>query len=382
MPKKTMRAVAGPFPYRHRSSGFSAWQDDTWTIQTLSGTSEGSNSGLPLNTEVDDGNAWFLTKTTTDFGNSFFSKTQGSNQFVGNFTISTITSAYQHLNMPSSHTDSSLNTQGATAISRSIPSNPIFDLATFIGETRADGLPNAAGVATWRNRTHLANSAGDEYLNVEFGWLPFVSDLKNFAKAVNNSHEIWSRYRKGSGHKSRVGYSFPSTEDSKSSAVSFGALPSSAGTGSGIVTEFARDTIWFKGAFKYYIPEPHGLGSRMEYYRSQARLLYGLDLSPATVWNLTPWSWATDWFADTGDVLNNISRLGDDGLVLQYGYIMSQQTLQSIMAGNINGVAVSRTDTTKRCRRLPSNPYGFGVSWDSLSNTQLAVLAALGLSRV
>jgi hypothetical protein len=379
------------YRYQERGSGAEAWQDGTWQEVIFNGSMEGSNSGLPLNTETDDGNAWFMTKTWTDFTISNLKRDWGPNRYSGPFSLGTPITGLtgKVLPIPAAPSDQTVISTGATYMSRCIPTNPAFDAANAIGELRQDGLPNPSGVATWRNRTHVARSAGDEYLNVEFGWLPFVSDLKSFANVVNNHHALWEKYRKGSSHKTRVGYSTsPSISNMETDNVTWGFKPSYVGTAHGPLTSEVKLNTWFKGAFKYFIPEPIGFDGKMAYWRSQARLLYGLELTPETVWNLAPWSWATDWFANTGDVLHNISRLGQDGLALQYGYVMSDQlrtwTGRAATPSNPDGsglVYTGRTDGYRRCRRIPATPYGFGVSWNSLTSTQLAVIAALGLSQ-
>jgi hypothetical protein len=277
--------------------------------------------------------------------------------------------------------DSTLNARGTTAIARSLPNASTFEFSTFMGETITGGLPRVP-VKDWKKHTSTAKQAGGEYLNVEFGWLPFVSDLKSFARAVNDSHELWQNYRKGSDKTTRVGYAFPSGTTSGSWDGTMYAIPSRAGTGPGTMVWYQESSCWFKGAFRYYIPEPVGFAAKMQYYQSQASLLYGVRLTPDVVWNLAPWSWAADWFANTGDIISNVSHLGQDGLAMTYGYIMSQklQTIHRVM--NLDGLGVLQRDTqVKACRRLKATPYGFGLSWDGFSKTQLAVIAALGISR-
>jgi hypothetical protein len=107
------------------------------------------------------------------------------------------------------------------------------------------------------------------------------------------------------------------------------------------------------------------------------------------LWNIAPWSWAVDWFTNTGDVIHNISTLGFDGLVMQYGYAMRQSTLLSDQrfvttgsAGRIPfGWEFQRQEVLEYKQRIAANPYGFGITDLSLSSRQLGILAALGLTQ-
>jgi hypothetical protein len=118
----------------------------------------------------------------------------------------------------------------------------------------------------------------------------------------------------------------------------------------------------------------------MAYWQSQANRLLGVKLSPDTVWNLNPWTWAADWFANTGDLMTNVSNMGQDGLVLQYGYMMASEEVSTYSVASKNGAVTSRTRLVKRAKRIPASPYGFGVSLSTLTARQLAIITALGLS--
>jgi hypothetical protein len=280
--------------------------------------------------------------------------------------------------------NSVLDAAGTTAIARCEPTNPAFSAATFIGEAR-EGAPSLVGVQTWRNKTALARSAGGEYLNVEFGWKPLVSDLQKFARAVDDSHLILSAYHEGSGKKIRTGYSFGTSGTPRTYTTA----------GNGIITTLAQSYLsapgsivdnvtterWFEGAFRYYLPVPKTQLDRFSAWASDARHLYGLEITPEVVWNISPWTWAADWFANTGDVLHNISAFGRDGLVMQYGYIMEKQTHVRQIICERYGRTCIITRTRRRLKRRPATPFGFGFNMSALTSRQTAILVALGLSR-
>jgi hypothetical protein len=139
-----------------------------------------------------------------------------------------------------------------------------------------------------------------------------------------------------------------------------------------------EESVWFAGAFRYHVPVGDSVWDKILEAESLANKLLGLRLTPEVVWNLTPWSWAADWFSNSGDVLHNISSLGQDGLLMQYGYIMRESKYkETVTCTSRPSVTTTRE---KFCRRLPANPYGFGLNDTDLSGIQKAIIAAVGLS--
>jgi len=280
---------------------------------------------------------------------------------------------------------------GTTAIARTEPTNPSFSLARSIGELRADGLPKLPG-HTLRERSKYLKNSGEEYLNVEFGWLPLVSDLRSFAKSVKNSHSILENFRKGSDRKIRRRYAFPASTWSKTNRAGAdgvgAAIPwpnldanGAAYGGNGVHARTVSNETWFSGAFRYHIPVGDSLSDKFARWSAEADKLLGVRLTPETVYQLTPWTWALDWFTNAGDVIHNINALGHDGLVLQYGYIMSKDIIDDLVTATaVNGAGARYHRVQKTLRRRVATPYGFGFDMGKLSASQDAILVALGLS--
>lgn len=293
-------------------------------------------------------------------------------------------------------TEDDLRASGTTAIARTTPTNAAFSLSQAVGELMQDGLPRVVGAEAWRDRTLKARHAGSEYLNYEFGWLPMVNDVRNLARVVKNHHSLMKSYYEGSGKNMHVGFEFPSSftsYDLSDTSIYDAILRWSdrwffIGQQSGSVSRTNR--TWFKGCFTYHATPPGMSNSFMDHIdraASYADHLLGVRLTPETVWNLTPWSWAVDWFTNTGDIIHNISAFARDSLVLKYGYIMAHDRLLSnvVMSGGSNGqgtyVGGSLSQLRERKIRYAANPYlGFGTT-GSLSGAQKAILLALGLSR-
>jgi hypothetical protein len=193
-------------------------------------------------------------------------------------------------------------------------------------------------------------------------------------------------YRKGSDSKIRVAYD-GHTEDQTAVYTGTGFLSTPSYTsGPGHLTEQRAVRQWFRGAFRYHIPVGDDVVSKFRNWASMSDHLLGWKVTPETLWNIAPWSWAADWFGTTGDVMANISNLGKDGLVLQYGYSMAHSRREIRMYARYTArygqvATPSRYILTEFKQRRPATPYGFGVNLQSLSAKQIAIIAALGLSK-
>jgi hypothetical protein len=118
---------------------------------------------------------------------------------------------------------------------------------------------------------------------------------------------------------------------------------------------------------------------------AKANKLYGTSVTPDVLWNLSPWSWGVDWFANTGDVIHNMSVLSNDTLVLLYGYSMRSDVVErtSVGTSSVNGKTyTSKLVTTSTVKqRRPANPYGFGSGGLALTPSRVAIVTALLASR-
>jgi len=121
----------------------------------------------------------------------------------------------------------------------------------------------------------------------------------------------------------------------------------------------------------------------------------GTRLDPEVLWNLAPWTWMVDWVANFGDIVGNLSAIVADHLVMQYGYIMhevivtkeiyfprglySRNTYPYISSFDEKPWNVTLTYHSKT--RTGASPFGFGLSPESFTTQQWAILGALGISR-
>jgi hypothetical protein len=298
------------------------------------------------------------------------------------------------------YTERNLGPYGTTAIARCKPTNSVAALSTTLAETIREGLPAIIGHTLWKGKTRAAKKAGDEFLNYEFGWLPLVSDIRSASYALANARKIIDSYERNSGKDVRRRYEFPMERTESNELIANDATWFSGSSSSFLTdaskplprvqktTTFERRT-WFSGAFTYHLPIGYNSRNWIERNYAQAGHLLGVELTPSVLWNLAPWSWAVDWVANLGDVIDNVSDWSTDGLVMRYGYIM-EHTVQDVTYTMIDPsryvpygthFASPLTFRIETKRRVKATPFGFGVTWNSFTPRQLAIAAALGISR-
>jgi hypothetical protein len=316
----------------------------------------------------------------------------------------------------------SLFAAGGTAIARTIPTHPVAGAAVALAELRREGLPRVPTAATVklaieqrkllkrgyriRNAGKVSPSdLGDEYLNLQFGWAPIVSDLRKFAHSIKNAHAIVDQMERGSGQNVRRRYEFPTStevsqvqnEPNTSRTPAFSGDLGNCDTwmmGSGPATwdvnvEYQRKR-WFSGCYTYYVPPADTFVGKARKYEAYANRILGTRLTPEVVWNLAPWSWAADWFLNLGDMATNFSYLGADGLAMRYGYVLESNTstIHCNWTGKVNltgasntRISISESFGSKTMQRVWAYPWGFGFTFETLSPRQSAIVAALGISR-
>lgn len=292
---------------------------------------------------------------------------------------------------------SELDAFGTTAIANVEPTNPISNLLGALGEIKSEGIPLTPAIHSWRPRTWTAKNAGSEYLNVEFGWKPLISDIRKTANAITHSDKLVQQYSRNSGRKIKRAMTLPGSTEVISQTKTVGGVyptpsigpPFSEAPMEREITETKFSRRWFEGCFTYYLPPFDPDGHNFKRNRQIANYLYGARVDPELVWNLTPWTWAIDWLGNFGDVLHNVGAFRDNGLVMQYGYVMDT-TIHDVTTTISNIKYYSIPDTTFSCsttlrttvkQRRTATPYGFGLDVSSFSDRQKAILIALGFSR-
>lgn len=307
---------------------------------------------------------------------------------------------------------------GARAINRARPNKPSVDLPVLLGELRKDGIPTIVGSLAIRSRNvrDVFRRGGNEYLNIQFGWAPLLKDLSALLALIPESRRILEQYERDIDRLVRRRYHFPDQVDvsaqqlsgaasnwGRQSGTPWGSVPedhmSFKPTGQ-VMDRVTKTTVetWFSGGFRFYHRSVPKALEELSLFEEKANALLGTRLDPEVLWNLVPWTWLSDWFINFGDVVANASAIIADNLVMQYGYIMrttrivvedtwSQGLWIRKPVGNLTSVwgqaTPAYTQTTSRVikQRGRASPFGFGLNPSDFSFDQLAILAALGLSK-
>jgi len=243
----------------------------------------------------------------------------------------------------------------------------------------------------------MARNGSDEYLNAAFGWIPFLQDIRDFINVTRDMRRQILQFNRDSGRWIRRRYTIVDTHSVTSTELSgpFGAYPYPPvnafhfrRAGALIKDTHTSRKVWFSGAFTYHIPNVNDtILSWLGHYEAYAHRFYGLRLDPDLLWRVAPWSWAADWFLNTGAIARNWSAFTHDGLVMPYGYVMERLETRdeyrlidclwsdgspAIFQGDVTSVTKSRKQAT---------PFGFGLNPATFTPRQVAITAALGINR-
>lgn len=308
-----------------------------------------------------------------------------------------------------------------TGRARTLPGAPVANLGQFLVELRDlpqtpgrkflynkgdlfRGLPRLADLPK-RALHHITNfrNLGSEYLNVVFGWKPFVSDLRklyNYQRLMDDAFAKLVR-ENGKGIRRRATLESDTVSDvyTKAYTQPYAGLLSGkpyrySGKSFVRVQRTVKTEVWYAARYQYFIPEENLQSSQ---WTKKAKLaLMGGYPSPELLWEVMPWSWLIDWFTNFGDVASNLSYHPAENLISNYSFVMKHVKEETVAtchvshpAQNSQYITVEAQDHTFRSiyksevksRAGGANPFGLDVSWNSLTPYQLSIVAALGLSR-
>jgi hypothetical protein len=294
---------------------------------------------------------------------------------------------------PSSN--SQLDSYGATLISRCLPTNPLSNIGQFLGELT--DLPRLYNPFAWKAKARhfkrLASEGSNQYLNLAFGWAPFINDINSFFSVSARASKVLQQYDRDSGRHIRRTSKLPVISSSVTSLVGNSQSPFPTPSyivsgGSLTKTVVSSQRLWFSGSFTYYLPPIDGSTlSHYNRYRAYAQKLFGVIPTPDLIWELTPWSWAIDWLTNTGSVIRNYDAFVNQGLVMHYGYLMEEKTQSTVwsldgfklFSNPLRHLSDLEIQVSKRRRR--ATPYGFGLNPASFTPFQKGIIAALGINR-
>jgi hypothetical protein len=361
------------------------------------------------NSKFDTGHEFFTVKQDISFSheNELFSGSghppyyvRGCIQPLGTF------GTYQYPDIPRL-TDSEIAFYGHKAIAVTQPTRPDANIGDFVSQTiltPRPKLPFSDLVLYFHDITYflksLAKGGSEQWLNLEFGWAPMIGDLKGIMNDVLNSYKLIKDYEKGSGKVTRRGFHFDHISSYTDEGTSVGtawlpmfpayawAMEKNGNEYGDITINSSLDQdIWFNGAFTYYLGDTKTLLGKFERYAQLAQHILGFKLTPDALWDLAPWTWLVDWKFDITSMLETNTALGDDSLVIRYGYLMrrSVATRNYILTGlqpyvGKPGPYVASLVVVQK-ERVRATPFGFGINPEDFSLQQLSILASLGISR-
>lgn len=247
----------------------------------------------------------------------------------------------------------------------------------------------------------LPKKVGDHFLNVQFGWKPFLKDVGDIADVINNVDEHIERANRKVDRwlERRFAEDVVLSEDivHEDTNTSTSCTPALSATqflvpGSCLhrVTLRTIERYWYQGSFRIRDPDFGKLDKteypRMRKLRQQLKLL-GLRVNPVNLYKITPWTWLLDWMTGAGDALQRWSDIGSDNIVARRFCLMRhivheyeyQKRFSTVDGQSFDLKWYRRVET--KTRGCSVSPFGFATAPVGLTNTQLAVLGALGLQK-
>jgi hypothetical protein len=250
-------------------------------------------------------------------------------------------------------------------------------------------------------------NVAENFLNHNFGWVPFISDLMSMYSTYQRSHEIIAQSVRDNGQWMRRMRVLEETEtivpikriygsdtepnqstnpmDQMCSTMVVDGIPCKGLTD---ILVHDKSRVWAVGSFRSYRPE---FDDRLRGFTSpfttvqQILTIYGARINPTVLWKITPWSWMVDWFTGVGRFIERYDDFIQDGITSRYLYVMKQSshTVSKTCMINFSGSGpVSfewRRNLALKQREVADSPYGFNVPWNSLSAKQWAILGAIGI---
>lgn len=316
---------------------------------------------------------------------------------------------------PESYYHDNLVPYGASAWNAMRPDTPDFSLAQSMLEMK-DIVPNLkeavfGHVKKIRNVNYKRKSrgkselsrSGEWYLAINFGWLPVLNDVQNYAKAHNSAQGRVDNLIKNEGKPVKRARKLPPLVPPYS-----GYVAETHGTpwnswmrpafvtqayGSGKATHSAKGTVtnstWCEGQYRWFLPP----GPRtVDWHKRLLNRNTDTRLTPAVVYNLMPWSWLADYFTDLGDFVENCSAGMADLLITDFAFIMSTTEYKNVTVvtesirtgpeGRSETATATATQVAVQKARYFASPFGFGFNKNSLTLKQGAILGALGISKL
>lgn len=342
----------------------------------------------PPNRDV--GGDFCVTYNTTERGTANVGIIQGGSAYAEHHYAGSVAAPlFQTLANSSVKTG---QTWGAEAFSKMKP-----DQALMQGFVAAYELKDIPGMLKQRfTDTGLHEFTGNYYLALKFGWQALLQDVRNFVISHMKWQDKLNQLIRDEGKPVRRKIKLAASEVYDPIAYGTGhyQTPSFvtyfyADGGSYSYQDVHSDIVWASAQFRYWLPP----GPRdVDWTKRMMGKIFGFNPTPHQVYNVIPWSWLFEWFAHIGNVLDNTQVNLVDRLAADYFYVMRQTEwtgrgtyTSRYFRDKSHEIVTATTPMIMRsgCKtRLRGDPFGFGINESSLTGSQIAILGALGLSRL
>lgn len=179
------------------------------------------------------------------------------------------------------------------------------------------------------SRAHTLKNLSNAWLNLNFGWRPFIADIVAMYRALTLTSEKLAKIERDAGKLLRRNYSSPFWDHEQLHETANGSLNAKQAWGTGAPTNrfcqirHERYAVYQPRyhatmVYTYTIPKMSELRRRVNSYLDA----FGVKLDPVILWNAIPFSFIMDWFFDVGTLLRNFTPndLGIKTTVLDFSH--------------------------------------------------------------
>lgn len=232
------------------------------------------------------------------------------------------------------------------------------------------------GCSSWKDVRETLRYTNGLHLNYNFGWKPFLADIVNVRKAYNSYEERLYKFMARSRTELRQRVRDTGTVDSTTVLSALNGYK---------VKKIVKGSYTLTSNFAYTYEVPYS-GTAL---RARAWLdSLGLNVDPATFWQLLPYSFVIDWVVDVSGTLNQFSSDWSEpylnwimaGTSVKYNGEVSIQTWDTYWnSSEVYGEAVSGTFSAYR-RRLGYPRFTTAISTE-LDADKIRLMSSLLASR-
>lgn len=168
-------------------------------------------------------------------------------------------------------------------------------------------LKQLGGLFTlWKKSESLLRNIANGHLNVSFGWLPFISDVRRLRDSLANFQKKLRKLQEESGKPQWRHYRRPMDTVDLPPVISLNKGNLIDGYGACTLTRqckwITRPQYCATIGYTYYLPDMTETSNKIKGYLDSL----GIQGNPSIFWNAVPYSFVVDWFFNVGSWLNSL----------------------------------------------------------------------------